>query len=89
MRFLRKLMDLTQAELAAWVGTNVQTVARWEKGRTEISGPADRLMRLLFLASEFTDVRVLEQVRALAELDDGEAGRQEFVTTAEGWRSAA
>jgi len=89
MRFLRKLMDLTQAELAGWLGVNVQTVARWEKGQSEISGPADKLMRLLYLASEFTDVKVLEQVRALAELDAGGRERQEFEVSEKEWRSAA
>lgn len=89
MRFLRKLIDLTQAELAVWLGVNVQTIARWEKGQSEISGPADKLVRLLYLASEFTDVKVLEQVRALAELDASGKDRQEFEVSDKEWRSAA
>jgi putative transcriptional regulator len=41
LRFLRRRMDMTQSELAKVLRTDVQTIARWEKGRTKISGPAD------------------------------------------------
>ena len=89
LRFLRKLMDLTQADLALWLGVNVQSVARWEKGKADMSGPADRLVRLLYLSSEFTDVKVLDQIRALAELDTDLSVKQKFKATEEGWKSAA
>lgn len=48
-KFLRKTMDLTQAELAEQLNCDEQTVARWEKGETAINGAADRLVRLLYL----------------------------------------
>jgi DNA-binding transcriptional regulator YiaG len=48
-KFLRKTMDLTQAELAEQFGCDEQTIARWEKGETAINGAADRLIRLLYL----------------------------------------
>lgn len=50
--FLRGQMDKTQAELAAFLRVDDQTVARWEKGKAKLSGPADIALRALFLASE-------------------------------------
>jgi DNA-binding transcriptional regulator YiaG len=52
VRFLRQHMDLTQAELGARLRVSDQTVARWEKGETPLSGPADLMLRVLFLASK-------------------------------------
>src|SRR5271154_5828721 len=52
VRFLRQHMDLTQAELGAKLRVSDQTVARWEKGETPLSGPADLMLRVLFLASK-------------------------------------
>lgn len=51
IRFLRHRMDMTQAELAAYLRVDDQTVARWEKGRAKLPGPADVAIRTLFLMS--------------------------------------
>ncbi len=52
IRFLRNTMDKTQAEMAHIMGVSPQTVARWEKsGKSEMPGPADRMLRVLFLVS--------------------------------------
>ncbi len=50
VRFLRSHMYLTQAELGAKLRVSDQTVARWEKGETPITGTADVLLRVFFLA---------------------------------------
>jgi DNA-binding transcriptional regulator YiaG len=55
IRFLRKTMDLTQAELADKLGNNAQSVARWEKGECEVPGPSEKLLRLTFIAHFMTD----------------------------------
>lgn len=55
IRFLRITMGLTQAELAAKIGNDTQTVARWEKGKTPIPGPSERLLRAQFLAMALSD----------------------------------
>ena len=73
IRFLRNTMDLTQADLAAMLGNTSQSVARWEKGETEIPGSAEKLLRAVFLASlmdtdELVGLRDL-LVRRLGELD--------------------
>jgi DNA-binding transcriptional regulator YiaG len=48
IRFLRKTLDLTQGEMGRLIGQSDQQIARWEKGENNISGPADRLLRLMF-----------------------------------------
>jgi transcriptional regulator with XRE-family HTH domain len=46
-RFLRKIMEDTQEELAEAFGVNVQTIANYEKGK-KIPGASDRLIRMMF-----------------------------------------
>jgi putative transcriptional regulator len=46
-RFLRKQMGFTQEEYALKFGTDVQTIANYEKGKT-IPGPSQYLTRTLF-----------------------------------------
>jgi DNA-binding transcriptional regulator YiaG len=74
IKFLRKTMDLSQAELAEKLGNNSQSVARWEKGECEIPGPTEKLLRAYFLASNMVDDSDLETlktliVEGLSELD--------------------
>jgi putative transcriptional regulator len=47
-RFLRKQMGLSQRELASRMHTSDQTVANYEKGKTE-PGPADAFLRIYYL----------------------------------------
>jgi DNA-binding transcriptional regulator YiaG len=79
VRFLRGHMDLTQAELGAKLRVSDQTVARWEKGETPVPGPADVLLRVLFLACQRAQPeggKMLEQLikmlEALRERDEPE-----------------
>ncbi|MGD0108713.1 MAG: helix-turn-helix domain-containing protein [Rhodopila sp.] len=65
VRFLRKTMDLTQAELAAKLGNDPQTVARWEKGNSDMPGTAEKLLRAIFLAENITDDEDLKLLRRL------------------------
>lgn len=47
VRFLRSLMDWSQAQLARFLGVKRITVARWESALdTPIPGPADRVIRI-------------------------------------------
>lgn len=73
IRFLRKTMDFTQAELAERLGNTSQSVARWEKGEIEMPSPEEKLLRATFLASLLSD-RELKALRdllthTLVELD--------------------
>ena len=65
VRFLRKTMDLTQAELAAKLGNDAQSVARWEKGTCEMPGTAEKLLRVTFLAGNMRDDSDLAILRKL------------------------
>lgn len=50
-RFLRKEQDLVQAELAAMLRVDVQTIANWEKkGKEAVPGPSDFAMRAFYSA---------------------------------------
>ncbi len=64
IRYLRRQMNYTQSELAGFLRVDDQTVARWEKGKAKLSGPADIALRALFLVS---DVAKPEGPEILAE----------------------
>jgi DNA-binding transcriptional regulator YiaG len=83
-RFIRHTMDRTQADIAQSMGVDVQTVARWEKGETEkIPGPADKMLRIMFIASIIGPDRVLEYIREVQELRRIEDEKRETVTFAQ------
>jgi len=88
LRFLRKQMDLTQSELGKIVGLSSQQIARWEKGRN-ISGPADSLLRLLYLdhigCIERKTIR--ELLKKLEEADSLINEKYFFEPTPSGWRA--
>lgn len=73
IKFIRKTMDLTQAELAGRLGNTSQSVARWEKGEVGMPGPEEKLLRVTFLASLLTDgeLNALRDLltKTLVELD--------------------
>lgn len=73
IKFIRKTMDLTQAELAERLGNTSQSVARWEKGEIEMPGTAEKLFRATFMASLLTDgeLKTLRELlnKTLLELD--------------------
>jgi putative transcriptional regulator len=56
--FVRQELGLSQAQLARFIHADVQAVARWEKGKSRIPGPADRLVRILYLNHAHGDVDV-------------------------------
>ncbi len=93
--FLRQELKLTQERLARLLNADVQAVARWEKGRSRIPGPADRLIRYLYLdsvcqelnADKAPDIR--EFLEALAELDRITDAKRVFQPTPRGWEPAA
>jgi DNA-binding transcriptional regulator YiaG len=89
VRFLRHEMDLSQAQLGDLLRVKDQTVARWEKGEVDIPGPADLVLRALYIGdvSGKVDVRKLaEQIRAM---DESATGKQLFTPTDKGWQPIA
>ena len=88
IRFLRKKMDLSQAELAKLMRHDAQTIARWEKGHTKISGAADCLIRIIYLlhtGEEFSEDLIVE----LTDMDIDCSPPFYFEETDEGWRQPA
>ena len=90
-KFLRKTMKLTQDELADCLGLTSQTVARYEKGQTEIPGPADKLTRFLFafsLVSEGERAKIMREImdvtRELQDVDETVDAPVYFGATASG-----
>lgn len=72
-RFLRKQLELTQAQLGKRLHVTDQTIANYEKGNTQL-GPADPFMRgfyLLEILPEETRIEVLKAVNdRLAKQED-------------------
>lgn len=89
LRFLRKQLDLSQAELGALVGLTSQQVARWEKGESEISGAADVVLRMLFIEHKGGRINMRDLVEKLNEMDSSIEEKFFFEKTANGWKSKA
>ncbi len=68
IKFLRHHTDLTQAELASQMRVTDQTVARWEKGLTELSGPADMMLRVLFFGSKIAQPEGAQYLNEIIKL---------------------
>ena len=86
LRFLRLEMDFSQKALGSLLGVDEQAIRRWEKARSRpISGPADRLLRALYVEWVDGDESVRQIVERLAnvQVDDAPIGR--FVALADGW----
>ncbi|RAP42004.1 hypothetical protein BYZ73_06505 [Rhodovulum viride] len=72
-RFLRVEMNMTQSELGKLLGIDGQTVARYEKGESRISGPVDRLLRFLFvfrLLPEEARAELIAKIQDTIERDE-------------------
>ena len=57
VRFLRKSVGLTQVELAARLGVDRVTVARWESDDKQLAGPESIAVRAVIGAAEGSPVR--------------------------------
>lgn len=92
MRFLRKRMGATQADLAKELWVSEQTVAHYEKGKTD-AGPCpvsgDRALRLLFLAHVVDDDDIAEELRLEAEKLMRPSQRDRRAPRAGPWLAAA
>ncbi len=93
IRFLRKTLNLTQAEMGRLISQSPQQVARWEKGENNINGPADRLLRLMFLytlhQAEEKQELPMEFLERLDELDALPDDKMEFCNNGEDWLEKA
>lgn len=76
IRFLRNQMGKTQSELAKMLRVDDQTVARWEKRKSRMDGPADLGLRMMFLNSDVAQpegneilIKIQETISNLVEKD--------------------
>jgi transcriptional regulator with XRE-family HTH domain len=60
-RAARKKLGLTQDGFATLCGVDARSVRRWERGATEIPGPAARMMQVLTLAPHL--IKALREAR--------------------------
>lgn len=88
VRFLRHEMDLTQAHLGDLLRVSDQTVARWEKGEVPIPGPAEMLLRVLYLGHVSKKVDVRKLAEDLRAMDEPATNRQLFKHE-HGWEAIA
>ncbi|MEM6780294.1 MAG: transcriptional regulator [Pseudomonadota bacterium] len=90
IRFLRVEMGLSQKNLAACLGVEAQTIARWEKNECAIPGPAERLLRAFYLEHNDGNTDIVELCNKFAELDEMESAcKREFEHNENGWKLAA
>src|SRR5688572_2689266 len=68
VRFLRGILDMTQAELGNALGKDAQTVARWEKGKTELPATEDIAIRQIYLEKTGHRQRFIDTSRQVAGL---------------------
>lgn len=89
VRFLRKHLGLTQAELGELLGVTDQTIARYEKEETAFEGAANILLRLLVAGKEAGAIDPIKLVEEIRQSDD--AVSDDLVLTHEDheWRLAA
>lgn len=90
VRFLRKELDLSQAQLAQLLGVGETTVRHWESGRGEITQPAQLMLRSLHHDWACGSSPVRELIERLGQINrDAHAKKIEFEETQSGWRAAA
>jgi putative transcriptional regulator len=89
LRFLRKQLNFTQSHLGTLLGLSSQQVARWEKEESEISGPADRLVRGLYIESIFGKIDLKKLVDCLDAIDVRINEKLRLKETPQGWKQAA
>jgi len=88
-RFLRKQMKLSQEELSDLLSVSDQSIARWEKGETDIPGPAELAIRAIFAGHDIGAINVVELSKSINAIADETRPRQVFEETDEGWKAAA
>ena len=90
VRFLRSLLEVSQAGLGDILGCSRATVARWEGARdTVIQGSPDRTLRM-FVAMKQSGHELAERIAdLLTEIDELEHQLTLFEETDQGWQRKA
>ena len=88
LRFLRLEMNTTQKNLAAFLGVEEQAVRRWEKARSKpiANGPADRLLRAIYIEHLDKKSDIYRFIKRLAELDQIDTPARKVFRDDDGWK---
>lgn len=89
VRFLRRHLDLTQAELGELIGVTDQTIARYEKEETAFDGAADMLLRILVAGHAKGSINPRELVERIRQSDDSNVDEIVLEHDDHEWRMAA
>lgn len=88
LRFLRKEMGLSQRRLGELLGVSEETISLWER-RGRMPKGYDRLVRVLYLECLNENVKLLQMIERLIDLDRKDPEKTVFEDTASGWKMAA
>ncbi|MGO1071026.1 helix-turn-helix domain-containing protein [Lysobacter sp. CA199] len=83
-RFIRAELELSQKMLAELLGCNEQAVARWEKGRSKVDAPAERLLRLLYKQAKLGEKKLAVALQSLRVLECALPAPRKFVASEKG-----
>lgn len=90
LRFLRKELDLSQVDLASFLNVSESTVRAWENDRSKISGPAERLLRVLYQEKVNGHEAINELLERMSQLNrDIHLHKILLEETDSGWKQAA
>ncbi len=90
IRYLRKELDMPQVQLATILGVSENTIRGWENDRQKISGPADRVLRLIYREHVEGNKKVRDMIERISQLNrEARKARIEIEETDSGWRTAA
>lgn len=91
LKFIRTELGLTQAEFAARINKDAQTVARWEKGKHAVDPTADTVIRVLALEhiGEGSELPSIKDLASWAVASSAEPPIRIDATDQETWPLAA
>ncbi|MDH5302021.1 MAG: helix-turn-helix domain-containing protein [Gammaproteobacteria bacterium] len=90
IRFLRKELDMPQAQLAAMLGVSENTIRGWEKHRGKITKPAERLLRMIYQEYVTGNSSIRELIERLGKFNRNiYSNGMSLEETENGWVSAA
>lgn len=87
IRFLRKFLGFSQADLAETMEVAPETVSRWESGATSMTATTERFLRLLVGASAIARTYSLRGLPRLSRI--AKPLRMKLRTTGKEWLSIA
>lgn len=90
LRFLRKELDLSQNNLANLLGVSESSIRSWENSRAKASGPAEKMLRLLYQQKVNGHKDINDLLERICQLNrDTHSDKIWLEETNSGWEKAA